>query len=180
MPTAYRPRRQATYELLRPIVLCGQPIPDRARETGVPERIPRRRVSRSDTLGLRSLFEGLTDPELGRRRLPTEIRRAIVALAAEYPPSGLREIAASCAERFDRPVSHPTLKQELAGEPLPPRRRGALRAATSSRFGRAAPRGRDVVPGRMERQGDRRPSGHRAIAGLGSPPALGGLRSRRG
>jgi transposase len=136
MPTVNRPRRkstddwnqlrllvtspeQATYELLRPIVLFGQPIPDRARETGVPERTLRRRISQFDTLGMRSLFESLTDPEQDRRRLPAEIRRAIAELKAEYPAFGLREIAAICRERFDRPVSHHTVKQVLTSEPLP-------------------------------------------------------------
>src|SRR5215213_7341231 len=136
MPAGPRPRRdstdnwnqlrllvtspeQATYELLRPIVLFGQPIPNRARETGVPERTLRRRVSRFDTLGMRSLFEKLTDPEQDRRRLPAEIRRAIVELKAEHPPFGLREIAAICQERFDRPVSHHTVKQVLVTEPPP-------------------------------------------------------------
>jgi putative transposase len=136
MPSANRPRRkstddwnqlrllvtspeQATYELLRPIVLFGQSIPDRARETDVPERTLRRRVSRFDTLGMRSLFEGLADPGQDRRRLPAEIRHAIVALKAEYPTFGLREIAAICQERFGRPVSHHTVKQVLSSEPLP-------------------------------------------------------------
>jgi hypothetical protein len=136
MPAGPRPRReptddwdqlrllatspeQETYELLRPIVLFGQPIPDRARETGVPERTLRRRVSRFDTLGMRSLFADLADPPQDRRRLPAEMRQAIVALKAEYSDFGLREIAAICQERFDRPVSHHTVKQVLLTEPLP-------------------------------------------------------------
>ena len=48
---------QETYELLRPIVLFGQPIPARARETGVPERTLRRKATRFDALGVRSLFD---------------------------------------------------------------------------------------------------------------------------
>ena len=82
MPAGPRPRReptddwnqlrllvaspeQETYELLRPIVLFGQPIPRRARETGVPERSLRRRVARFETFGMRSLFADLTDPATG-------------------------------------------------------------------------------------------------------------------
>ncbi|HLL50588.1 MAG TPA: hypothetical protein VK356_07970 [Thermomicrobiales bacterium] len=53
---------QETYEVLRPIVLFGQPIPDRARETGVPARTLRRRVTRFEAFGMRSLFADLTDP----------------------------------------------------------------------------------------------------------------------
>ena len=136
MPAGPRPRRkptddwtqlrllvsspeQETYELLRPIVLFGQPIPRRARETGVPERTLRRRAARFDALGMRSLFADVTDPPPDRRRLRAEVRQAIVALKAEYPAFGLREIAAICQERFDRPVSHHTVQQVLTSEPLP-------------------------------------------------------------
>src|SRR4051794_29773328 len=91
---------QETYELLRPIVLFGQPISRRARETGVPERTLRRRVARFDVLGMRSLFADLTESQPDRRRLPAEIRQAIVALKTEYPAFGLREIATICQERF--------------------------------------------------------------------------------
>lgn len=136
MPAGPRPRReptddwnqlrllvsspeQETYELLRPIVLFGQPIPVRARETGVPERSLRRRVARFEGRGMRSLFEHLEHPGQNRRRLPLEVRQAIVALKAEHPPFGLREIAAICQERFERPVSHHTVKQVLTTEPLP-------------------------------------------------------------
>jgi transposase len=110
---------QETYELLRPIVLFGQPIPRRAGETGVPERTLRRRVARFEALGMRSLFTDLEDPKEDRRRLPAEIRQAIVTLKAEYPAFGLREIAAICQERVDRPVSHHTVHTVLTSEPLP-------------------------------------------------------------
>ena len=136
MPAGPRPRReftddwdqlrllvgspeQETYELLRPIVLFGQPIPRRARETGMPERTLRRRVARFEAFGMRSLFADVADPPEDRRRLPAAIRQTIVALKAEYPSFGLREIAAICQERFDRPLSHHTVKQVLTSEPLP-------------------------------------------------------------
>jgi putative transposase len=110
---------QETYELLRPIVLFGQPAATRARETGVPERTLRRKAARFATHGMRSLFADAPDPPTDRRRLPAGIRRTIVELKAEYPPFGLREIARICRERFDRPVDHHTVKQVLATEPLP-------------------------------------------------------------
>src|SRR3954452_3592014 len=93
--------------------------PRRARETDIPERTLRRRVARFEALGMRSLFADLAYPQPDWRRLPAEIRQAIVALKAEYPAFGLREIAAICQERFDRPVSHHTVKQVLTTEPLP-------------------------------------------------------------
>jgi transposase len=110
---------QATYELLRPVVLFGRPIAARARETGVAERTVRRKVARFTARGMRSLFEPEAPPDPDRRTLPLGIRRAIVELKAEYPPLSLREIGAICHSRFDRPVSHHTVKQVLASAPLP-------------------------------------------------------------
>ena len=56
---------QETYELLRPIVLFGQPAAARARETGVPERTLRRKVARFAADGMRSLFEPEPEPAAG-------------------------------------------------------------------------------------------------------------------
>ena len=85
----------------------------------MPERTLRRKVERFAECGMRSLFDQPAPPERDRRRLPAEIRRAIVALKAEYPPFGLREIARVCRHRFGRPVDHHTVKHVLAVEPLP-------------------------------------------------------------
>ena len=136
MPPAARPRHdptddwvqirllaaspeQETYELLRPIVLFGQPPATRARETGVPERTLRRKAARFDAHGMRSLFELDPPPATDRRRLPPEVRRTILELKAEYPAFGLREIARICRERFERPVSHHAVERVLVGESLP-------------------------------------------------------------
>ncbi|MDP9358109.1 MAG: helix-turn-helix domain-containing protein [Chloroflexota bacterium] len=110
---------QETYELLRPLVLFGQPVRARARETGVPERTLRRKVARFAAAGMRSLFQADDTPAPDRRSLPLGIRKAIVELKAEHPPLSLRQIATICEHRFDRPVSHHTVKQVLAAEPLP-------------------------------------------------------------
>ncbi|MBA3414404.1 MAG: helix-turn-helix domain-containing protein [Chloroflexia bacterium] len=111
---------QETYEVLRPIVLFGQPSSERARETGVPERTLRRTVARFETTGMRSLFDPDPPPPASdRRRLPVGIRAAIGALKAEYPAFGPFEIARICQHRFDRPVSYHTVAKVLAGEPLP-------------------------------------------------------------
>lgn len=143
MPAGPRPRRdptddwdqlrflvaspeQDTYELLRPIVLFGQP-PARARETGVPERTLRRKAARFDTHGMRSLFE-LDPPPVGdKRRLPPEERRAILELKAAYPAFGLREIARICRERFDHPVGYHAVGRVLEPESHPHRPADHLR-----------------------------------------------------
>jgi hypothetical protein len=70
---------QAAYELLRPVVLFGQPVRARGRETGVPERTLRRRAARFAATGMRSLFEVEDEaPAPDRRTLPLGIRKAIV------------------------------------------------------------------------------------------------------
>jgi putative transposase len=79
----------------------------------------RRKLSRYAAAGMRGLFAAEVEPSRDRRRLPVGIRRAIVELKAEYPPFSLREIAAICRTRFDRPVDHHTVKQVLASETRP-------------------------------------------------------------
>jgi hypothetical protein len=110
---------QAMYELLRPIVLFGQPTTIRARETGVAARTLRRKVARFAAIGMRSLFEVDEPPAVDRRTLPLGIRKAIVELKAEYPPLKPFAIARICQHRFDRPVSYHTVQKILATEPLP-------------------------------------------------------------
>jgi transposase len=136
MPTTPRPRHQptdewaqlrllvsspeqATYELLRPIVLFGQPATTRAQETGVAARTLRRKVARFAAAGMRSLFEVDEPPAVDRRTLPLGIRKAIVELKAEYPPLKPFAIARICQHRFDRPVSYHTVAKVLRTEPLP-------------------------------------------------------------
>jgi len=112
---------QHAYEVLRPVVLFGQPIPARARETGIPERTLRRKVACFDVRGMRSLFDldALSPTTTDRRLLPPEIRQAIIELKAEHPPLGLREIAGICRHRFTRSISHHTVGAVLAGNGLP-------------------------------------------------------------
>jgi hypothetical protein len=108
---------QQTYELLRPIVLFGRTPAERARETGVPECTLRRKADRFDAVGMASLLETTAPAMTDRRALPAEIRQAILALKAEYPPLRPNEIATICEQRFHRPVGHHTVQRVLAGGP---------------------------------------------------------------
>jgi putative transposase len=110
---------QESYELVRPILLFGQPPDERARETGVSVATLRRKAARVATQGLLGLFPQAPAPDGDQRRLPSEIRRAIAELKAEYPPFSLREIAAICRVSFGRPVDHQTVGRVLAAEPFP-------------------------------------------------------------
>lgn len=110
---------QATYELLRPIVLFGRTPATRAAETGTSERTLRRRVERFEQSGMASLFDAPTPPDPDRRKLPEEICRAILTLKAEYPAFTPNEIASICRCRFERPVHRQTVQRLLASTPLP-------------------------------------------------------------
>jgi putative transposase len=136
MPRPRRPRRQPTddwqqlrllvtsseqeaYELVRPIILFGQPSDERARETGVSASTLRRKAARVAKQGLLGLFTQAPSPDRDQRRIPPELRHAIITLKAQYPPFSLREIAAICRASFGRPVDHQTVRRVLASEPLP-------------------------------------------------------------
>lgn len=79
---------QVEYEKIRPLVLFGEPVPERSTRTGTSERTLYRRVAGFEEDGMRSLFGS---PPTKRRVLPRSIRRLIVDLKAEHPQ--LNEIA---------------------------------------------------------------------------------------
>jgi putative transposase len=135
MPPPTRPRRepteewtqlvllttthaQRTYELIRPVVLFGRSPAERAQETGAPERTIRRQATRFDAGGMASLLP--PSPAAQQRRLPPEVRQAILALKAEHPPLRPHEIMTIIEVRFSYSVGHRTVTRLLAAEPLPP------------------------------------------------------------
>jgi putative transposase len=108
---------QRTYELIRPIILFGQPIAERAEQTGVAERTLFRAVERFDHQGMPGL---LPAARVGQRgRIPPVLRRVILELKAEYAGLSPHEIARICYARFDRRPSHHTVEQILAEHPVP-------------------------------------------------------------
>ncbi len=85
---------QLAYELIRPVVLFGRSVAERAKETGAAARTIHRRAKRFDQEGLASLFADDTPqrPE-DRRLLPPPLRQLIVDLKAEHPAFRVGEIA---------------------------------------------------------------------------------------
>src|SRR5215472_12620082 len=75
---------QETYELIRPVVLFGRSVAQRARETGVTARTIARKANNFASAGMASLFPDPLPPP--RPVFPDEIRQAILALKAEHPP----------------------------------------------------------------------------------------------
>ncbi len=107
---------QVRYEELRPLVLFGSSVAERAIEIEAAERTLYRRMDRFETEGMESLF----DSEMARhRKLPPTIRRLIVDLKAEHPHLSLGEIASICYVGFGRRPSKHTVKRILEEEPMP-------------------------------------------------------------
>ncbi|MDQ3856478.1 MAG: helix-turn-helix domain-containing protein [Chloroflexota bacterium] len=107
---------QLEYERIRPLVLFGDPVPERSAETGVSERTLYRRVAGFEERGMRSLFGSRPAK---RRVLPASLRRLIVDLKAEHPGLNLNEIARICYVRTGRRPHLATVRAVLEEEPLP-------------------------------------------------------------
>lgn len=112
---------QTAYELLRPVVLFGDPAIGRARETGEPRTSLERKVDDFDDQGMVSLFASRPrkQPQETARSLPPDMRQLIVDLRVELPNVSLREIAEICEVRFHRRPSHNSVKMVLASGPPP-------------------------------------------------------------
>jgi putative transposase len=107
---------QVAYERVRPLVLFGDPVPERSAETGVSERTLYRRIAAFQEAGMRSVFEA---PKAKRRVLAPAIRRKIVDLKAEHPPLNLEEIANICGTLFGRRPDGHTVKAVLKESAIP-------------------------------------------------------------
>jgi DNA-directed RNA polymerase specialized sigma24 family protein len=112
---------QTAYELLRPIVLFGDPVTQRAKETGEPRPTLERKANAFDEQGMVSFFASRPrkQPQETARSLPPNMRQLIVDLRVELPTMSLREIAEICEARFQRRPSHNSVKMVLASGPPP-------------------------------------------------------------
>jgi putative transposase len=106
---------QYDYEVIRPVVLFGLPVADRAEQTGVGQRTIARHADRFEAEGFAALLHDPAPP-----RLAEDVREALRALKAEYAGFGLRELAVICDVRFGRRLSHHTVARVLAEAPLTP------------------------------------------------------------
>src|SRR5215210_2540639 len=119
LPLFEWPEQQA-YEELRPVALFGESVAERARETGVPERMMYRRIERFEKDGMLSLFA--TDPATARARrqgLEPYIRRMIVELKAEHPKLNNNEISNIVYVCTGRRLGKHTPARVLADEVVP-------------------------------------------------------------
>ena len=110
---------QRTYELIRPVVLFGEPLTMRAAETNIPLHVLRRLTQRFDAQGMQSLF--LQAPATASHRLPPDLYQLIIDLKVEHPPLRVHEIATICYARTGRRPDAKTIKRILAETPLPER-----------------------------------------------------------
>ena len=110
---------QRSYEVIRPVLLFGEPVPERATATQTHARTVYRTVARFEAEGLRGLEP---PPKLERhQRLPAEVRQAILDLRREHPPLHLREISTICSVRLGHRPSPMTVRRILAEAPALPR-----------------------------------------------------------
>src|SRR5579859_5490237 len=110
---------QRSYEVIRPVVVFGEPVSARATATQTPARTVYRYVARFEQAGLAGLEP---PPRLERhQRVPAEMRQALLDLKREYPPLHFRELATICWVRFGQRLSHNTVRRLLAEQPPPPR-----------------------------------------------------------
>ncbi|CAA9514203.1 MAG: hypothetical protein AVDCRST_MAG12-3392 [uncultured Rubrobacteraceae bacterium] len=107
---------QRDYERIRPLVLFGAPVSERAAQTGTSERTLYRRIAGFGEAGMESL---LGSGPAKRRVLPASLRRLIVDLKAEHPALNLNEIARICFVRTGRRPHLATVRSVLDEEPLP-------------------------------------------------------------
>ena len=138
MPAGPRPRREPTddWDQLRLLVDLARAgdlrtaAPDRALRAADPRPRPRDRRARADPAAqgrplrrrrhAQPLRAGPSRPQPDRRRLPLGIRRGDRRAEGRVPAvRPARDRRASAGDRFDRPVSHHTVEQVLAAEPLP-------------------------------------------------------------
>ena len=107
---------QLAYEEIRPLVLFGSSVAERARETGAAERTLYRRIDRFEAEGVESLFAAEREKRLS---LPPPMRRFIVDLKSEHPALNGNEISNVCYARFGRRPDYRTVRRVLAEEALP-------------------------------------------------------------
>jgi transposase len=115
---------QITYELIRPVVVFGRSLSQRAAETGASVRTLRRKANRFDAAGMASLFPATqqgVDELSDRRELPGTLRQLIIDLKAEYPAFRPNELATICYVSFGRRPGPHTVRRILASS-LPPSR----------------------------------------------------------
>jgi putative transposase len=112
---------QTAYELLRPVVLFGDPATKRSEETGEPRTSLERKADTFDEQGMVSFFASRPrkQPQETARSLPPDMRQLIVDLRVEMPDMSIREIAEICDTRFQRRPSHHSIKTVLASGPPP-------------------------------------------------------------
>jgi putative transposase len=113
---------QIKYELIRPVILWGVNVKERAAETGEPRNTIYHQANLFDQAGMASLLPPEPPPlvpKLDKRTLPPPIRQAIVDLHAEYPEHHVDEIARIIYIQFGRRPSAQTIKLTLANGPKP-------------------------------------------------------------
>jgi putative transposase len=117
---------QITYELIRPVVIFGRSVVQRAKETGTAARSIRRKADRFDALGMASLFPTKTqdaNETSDRREVPRKLRQFLIDLKTEHPAFRAHEMATIGYVASGRQLDSRTVQRILASG-LPPSQMG--------------------------------------------------------
>ena len=111
---------QELYEQLRPILLFGETVGQRAKEINAAQRTLSRKADEFERDGMRSLFPFEEPREQGEatKTLSSEMRQLIVDVHAELPSISWREIAEICYIRYGRKPSHHSVKHVAIADPF--------------------------------------------------------------
>jgi hypothetical protein len=113
---------KTAYELLRTVVLFGDPTIQGAHETGESRTSLERKADAFDEQGMVSFFASRPrkQPQETVRNLPPDMRQLIVDLGSvEMPSMSVREIAEICDTRFQWRPSHHSIKTMAENVQLP-------------------------------------------------------------
>ncbi len=111
---------QHEYEVIRPIVLFGERVAERSRQTDMARTTVGDKARRFVQHGMRGLLEQRA-PRGGRTPhvYPTTIANYLVYLKQLYPPIHYHELARSVQRKFGYTTNHSTIKRFLARRPIP-------------------------------------------------------------
>ena len=110
---------QYDYEVIRPIVLDGQPIADRSHDVDLPRSTVSTKAKRFVQSGMLGLIDQRTQPNKKKPQgFPDPIARYIVYLKQVHPPIRYREIVRIINSKFGYSTSHGKVKRFLERNPV--------------------------------------------------------------
>lgn len=119
----FRDPIQRDYEAIRPIILFGEPIAERSRETEMPSSTLSDKAKRFVLKGMIGLVDQRSEPKAlddeESHPYPKPVAEYILYLKQLYPPIGYREIVRIVWRKYGYKTNHHTVKRFLDRHPMP-------------------------------------------------------------